>query len=689
MFIVFFILSGILGYCVLRFFDTRKTLQGTSLIAISLMLGVTVIGYGILGASLATGNMIWATGLVFCTLFGLAILFRRSLRQTISDIGQQMRGNESFPWFERVMVAVALFLFFLVSMQSMLWDNTGVPYSILKGWGDGAYHLSMVQRFLHANPFSLDQPILSGRTLTYPFFVNFLTALLVRLGMPFSWAWHAPTFIFGWGMLVCGWMWAREFFNKRILSYLFVFVLVCGAGLGFLWLAKNVALDVGRIGIGAAIEKDIVNTVFEYSHLDIRTGGKPLGGGYPANIVWVVPLISFFSHQRSFMLGAGIGFLLLYGLWRYWYARDCRWSRWLVLFSFLPLIHLHTFIALVIFIGSWLAARIARTREFFTKKIFVWGIVAFLLTIPSVIWLGHGVVRDAAGSSFFLRPWFGWAMCTHAQSWLWCDPGVADTTNNVLWFWAKNFGFIWIGWVAAMLFFMTRGKGNERIRDIILPSTLLFILPNIVLFQPWEFDNNKIFFWWWAAAGILSLGLSDMEFEKFSRRKIILFVFLVLFCAFAVLSGVFDIAQRARHGFVIKSGEKNFSYYGGYGIAIANMTEDRTGSEDIILTSRSPNTPVALIAGRRLYLGYTGWLWTQGKRKIIEDRQRAIKAFLETGEIGPLCDEGVRYWVVDDQFFRDYPVTVSQTVWQRTELMDAVHEGKLTTELRKLDCGTR
>jgi hypothetical protein len=283
MFIIFLVACLIVGYGLCRFFDSRQNLGGLSLISASLMLGLTGLGYLVLLISLLIGQMVLVLGLAGLGL----IVFYQPIKKWFKDSWPSIKKENCLDWWEYLIIIGGLALFFLVSFQSMLWeDKISSPFSILKGWGDGAYHLGMVQRFIQAEPFTLDQPALANHPLTYPFFINFLTALFVDLGMPLSLAWHLPTFIFGLGMLVLAWRWASQFFNKKILAYAFVFLVVSGAGLGFLWLVKNVISSTPELGLVGSLEKYFNGSALEYSHLDVRTGGKPGAGHYPANIVF-------------------------------------------------------------------------------------------------------------------------------------------------------------------------------------------------------------------------------------------------------------------------------------------------------------------------------------------------------------------------------------------------------------------
>ena len=47
-------------------------------------------------------------------------------------------------------------------------------------------------------------------------------------------------------------------------------------------------------------------------------------------------------------------------------------------------------------------------------------------------------------------------------------------------------------------------------------------------------------------------------------------------------------------------------------IALANYVRQHTPADAIFLTSDKHNHPIPCLAGRRIIMGYRGWLWTHG-----------------------------------------------------------------------------
>jgi len=260
-----------------------------------------------------------------------------------------------------------------------------------------------------------------------------------------------------------------------------------------------------------------------------------------------------------------------------------------------------------------------------------------------------GALGEGRGSAFF-RPWFGWMMCTHNSGPFRCDPGVIDTTPNIIWFWLKNFGVVFLGWIAAILIWMFSSKDmNPPLRRLVLPSFLILAVSHLILFQPWEFDNNKVIFYWWLFAAALGLGVMDMLMKRL-RLKHIGAILIFVFVLAGSLAGFLDVANR-----LLRRDTNSFGYYGKGEMEAAAWIRANTEPADVFLTGDGANEFVPMLTGRAIYLGFPGWLWTQGRQSLIETRRAAINEFLIFGDATRLCKDGVKYILWDRGFTASYP----------------------------------
>ena len=144
---------------------------------------------------------------------------------------------------------------------------------------------------------------------------------------------------------------------------------------------------------------------------------------------------------------------------------------------------------------------------------------------------------------------------------------------------------------------------NIRI-PFVAASLPLFLVPNFFLLQPFPFDNNKVIFYWWILAVIFcAVPLLMWLWQKRHWGK----VFVIILAIFGSLSSMVDIAVRFL-------GIQNSSY--GYADADSNKVrvgewvKQNTPANALFLTAPNIDPPPLFLAGRPVYLGYEGWLWT-------------------------------------------------------------------------------
>lgn len=557
-------------------------------------------------------------------------------------------------------VGLLLFLVYLgVIFQVLLWDAEGLPQAVLVGWGDSAYHLDIISRLASADPFQLDQPIANSQPLTYPFMVDFFSAILVRLGLSSQFSWYFPMVLFGTAVFWLLYFIGRRIFVRKELAVALVFLVIFGGGLGFLWLFQDLG-DAFVQGGMSEVWKTLLDPPHEYTHLDSRTGGKPAAADVPLNIVWMVPVVSFFSHQRSFAVGASLALMVIL-VWivtaKSGGQEKSNFGWWLATLGFLPLIHPHTFLSMAILFGSIFLVKFLKDTPRETMRAWAFGgLAAFLIALPQVLYLSQaGFLGKGAGESFF-RPWFGWMTCSHQRSWLFCDPNVAGTDSSVIWFWTKNFGIVFWGWILAMVFFRMRRRENELAHLLVPASLLLFVLPNIFLLQPWEFDNNKALFWWWLAAIILILAVLNEARATMPRSAATLFFATIIIVG--GLAGTIDVSSRIRRAFFDYDSARAATHFGFYTkaeIEAADWIRKNSKPNDAFLTNDSANNFVPMLSGRPIFLGFPGWLWTQGRGAVIEERKGVIERFFASQNPQEICNLGVKWVVWDPALFDTYP----------------------------------
>jgi hypothetical protein len=299
----------------------------------------------------------------------------------------------------------------------------------------------------------------------------------------------------------------------------------------------------------------------------------------------------------------------------------------------LPLVHAHSFIA-AMGVGAVLALiNIKRWREWLG-----FFVVASLIAGPQLLWSTHG-------SAVSTRAFIGW------------EFGWGHGSENVLVFWLKNTGVFIPLLVAALLWKTDSYLISRKLLLFYLPFTLCFIIPNLIKFAPWIWDNIKILFYWWvASAPLVALLIAKLwEGTKFGR------VMAATLLVMLTLAGGLDV-------FALASRQGEYQEFDRDGVTFAEAIRQQTPARATILHAPIHNTPIFL-TGRRSVMGYPGHIWTHG----IDSgpRENEIKQIYGGAPNAPalLAKYGVDYVVVDpqersvmivnDDFFRRYPEVIT------------------------------
>jgi len=689
--ILFLLEQFFLGMIAIRFFDGKNLMRLPEKIAGALIAG-SLLGFSlILVLSLWTKNL--ETGIILGAIIELAVIIWQIKIFQIFFSGLP-RKIQSFNWknYKKYLAGILLFGFLLflwlkVLLGVLVMEN-GELKSILIGWGDTAYHLSMIERFAHAGVFGIDQPVLAGTPLAYPFLINLASAVLLKLNLGIIPAFYIPLVILGLAGILLFFSLAFRIFKSAWPAFAVVAIILFGSGLGFLQFFNDVK-SASAISPHPFLET-LTNPPHEYTHLDTRTGGKPQGFDSPENIVWIVPAISFLSHQRSFVFGFGLFSLFLLLFWLY--QKEKSLWRLGIISGLTPLAHGHTFLSMAISAAGWLAKQKNNLKYFLA-----FGITALVIALPSLAFINQAMnfAGESLGKSFF-KLQFGWMTCEHAASWISCVPAIG-TDTNAFWFWSKNFGIVFWIWSCFIIYLaLIRLKiilGGEQKSDpdsdksesrkflewLAVPSVLLFAVPNLFILQPWEFDNNKILFYWWIMAAFIVIGVLTILLRNIRDRRLkiagIAVSCVVIF--FTIFSGLIDIQAR-----ILNPDKNHFGYWSEPQKNLASWIEANIPPDAIFLTGQSPTSSIPMIAGRRLYLGYTGWLWSQGID--FSDRESKIRRILGNGEANLACREKISYILKDSDLLKTYPFTNLDFL----NKLDKVYRDKTgSLTILKLNCG--
>ena len=438
-----------------------------------------------------------------------------------------------------VSVAFALF-----ALRAFCWlvfqDDRAIAFLSPNNLGDLSLHFTFIRYLANGAPLWPENPIYAGSQLHYPIGVDLFNSLLTLAGADL---YRSLVWVGLLGSLATGvalWRWGGAF---ALGGFLFN-----GGLAGFAIFATGQLAD------------------------------------YQNAVDWKSIPLALFVTQRGQLYAIPVGLALLWS----WRARLFQGRRglplWIevLLYSTLPLFHLHTFLFLSAMLGFWMFLPAADGRPAPRWEVLRVGFLS-LLPATALIWM--------IGDKFHS----GSAMHFAKYGWL-------TETENPLHFWTLNFGaFPFL--VAALLgwlWWRRKRPGTLAIAAVAIPGLLFFRAACFVITGPWAWDNTKLLMWGYLAV-LPALWAMLRECAPWLRATA---CFALFFSGAVSLFGGLDASH-------------NDTERGG--CTLGNRVElDRLAPalRQIPITATFACLPTynhpLLLLGRKVVGGYEGHLWSYG-----------------------------------------------------------------------------
>lgn len=450
------------------------------------------------------------------------------------------RGTWNLPV---LILLLTLGAYCIALLPRLLWmDEAGVWVGQEHLWSDWPWHLAMV-RLLADGVWA--HPLIGGEPLHYPFAMALLSAGLVRLGLELRLAFVFPLLPLLLLLLLGMYRFWRTLLGSDWLALVPIFLFFFAAGPGYLsWFG-----DIRTQGLAAVLAPPQ-----EYSQVKDYDW---FAGNF---------LVGMLLPQRAFLPGMTLTLWLLCGLQRATHRRQWFWIGSGA--GLLPIVHMHSLLALLVFGGALLWPHRSRWRE--------WG-GAFLPGVLLAVGLYLLFLRPTVPYPNFVRLQLGYQA-----------KGPLDWP--VMW---------WRLWGMALpitlgaLFFLPKGA----LRGVVAAAGVLFWLGNVVLFQPIAWDNSKVFLW--AYFGFC--GAMAHLLVHFWKRRLGGKLIASVLCLSLTLTGVAELIrlQRTdRNPSMVVSRDD---------LLLAEQIREQTPANAVFLTGMDiANAP--LWAGRAIFLGFGGWM---------------------------------------------------------------------------------
>ncbi|HAU99216.1 MAG: hypothetical protein UX04_C0001G0089 [Microgenomates group bacterium GW2011_GWF2_45_18] len=526
-------------------------------------------------------------------------------------------------------------LFFGVLWSRLLFYSDGSLYTRNSNlWGDWAVHLTHTSFFEYQSLAPTVHPLFYNHPFSYTFGSSWISALIVRLGFSSIFTLTITSLFFSILLvnLVC--IFFYQLSKSQPISILATILFLLNGGFGFLFFLRTFFLQPSFALF--------FNPPHKYTHM-------------PEYLIqWANVIDSHIIPSRTFLFGFCIALIVVLIVHRILIQNRLGKHANLtllfasVLYGILPIFHMHSFLAISFVFFFWFMLEFRNRKKDQAIRLFRWTLFGSIsLILASVLYFQF--LRDPSHQSY-LR-WFpGWYTNIYPFP--------------IILFWIMNWTFT--PFIATVEFF-----SHKRQHLHLIPFFVLFLLVNLFLFQPFIWDNTKFLVW-------ISLGFSYLTatyFWTYFQKGLFWKVFVGIIFCITIFSGSLEVSRmlfsNADTRIMLDSTETSAT----------NWIQKNTTSNAIILTSDHPYHPVPTRTGRRILMGYRGWLRTYGYD--FAEIERDIEKMFETpNKSRPIFEkynvsyiyvgnhELLEYQVDVATLKREFPIVYSDTevtIYQRSE----------------------
>lgn len=496
-----------------------------------------------------------AAGLVLATAASLPGWQRAA--PVVADDARSAVARVRLPWRDpqslRPLVALLAVAWpITIRIFALAWQATadgGLAAGHLSSWADGAAHLAYAGRFVTGGDVPISSPIAAGEPARYHLLADFFGAQVSLLGVTLPSALAATSGFLALFVPATFYVCGVRLTRSRGAALFGVIVFCAGGSLGIVHLLD----DIGAQGFG----------ILRHLPRDYTRD--------PDSLLWMDnPSLTYLHAQRNGLLGLPLGLAAL-TLVRLSVEQGRRQGLLAagVLVGLLPLANGFAFTICLAVVGAWaLLDRHHAWWRFFAPAVVLGAPVAWWLQPPesSIRWFPGWMAGDGVG---------GWLI-----------------------FWGRNLGPFLVLLLVAHLW-----RGTVR-RDLLLafaPVWLLWLVPNLVAFHPWEWNNTKYFaFWQLLGAFLVGLVLVRLGRTGWPGRGLVA-VALVALC----LTGVLDLYRATDR-------EAAIDWTSADGLRTAAWVRDQVPAGAVLAVAPTNTQPVTSLSGHAVVSGFPGWTFDIG-----------------------------------------------------------------------------
>ncbi|OGD97510.1 hypothetical protein A3A49_02955 [Candidatus Curtissbacteria bacterium RIFCSPLOWO2_01_FULL_38_11b] len=462
------------------------------------------------------------------------------------------------------------FFFWHLAKEMLIVRSDGLYVGQVNLYGDLVLHLTLINKFLESGKIFPDSPIFASSKINYPIFADFITAQVARLtGINF--ALFIITSLAGLLVIFAIRLFILNFVKNEKIVFLALLIFFLNGGFGFFYFFQDFfASQKSPLEFLSSMPQE---------YTDIKDKGY----------WWINNYLAYFLPQRGFLFAFPITLTVLSLL--YVGFKKNRTYFFIIaglLTGFLPFIQAHSlfflFLISTLFFPLSLYFSDKNQRLTLLKSWILFAIITTLISIPI-----FRVISQNSNPLQFIK----------------IDPGFT-AKENIIWFWFKNLGVFLPVLIFALIYLY---KNKFFLLILYIPFIAIFFLSNILIFQPWGFDNSKLLIYWYFASSIV---VAYFLYEVFFAEELVKKITGAFIIFFMIFSGLLDIFRTF-------TPVTNYQIFSKEDVNIADSVKNLTNKNGIFVTAPIHNHPIPALSGRSTLVGYHGWLWTHG----IDYLQRA------------------------------------------------------------------
>jgi hypothetical protein len=448
-----------------------------------------------------------------------------------------------------------------------------------KAWSDFASHIPLIRSFSLGANFPPQYPLFSGPPIKYHFLFYMFVGFLEKSGLRIDYALNLPS-IFGFSfLLLMIYAFAKNLFKSSTVGILSILFFLFNSSLDFVNFFIKHPLSIVSL-------RDI------FSNTNFTSFGP-----YDGKIISAFWNLNIYTNQRHLALSYALSLLLIYLVLN---LKDKKIkSNFKILIFMGVVLGLSFLLNMAVFLMTILI--LICIFLLFTKKRLP---ILILLAITGLIAAPQYIFTQSGDASFKPIIHFGYLITNF------------DFFSFINYWW-QNLGlcliFIPLGFIIA-------GKNEKKIFLIFLS---LFIVGNVIQFSPEIAANHKFFNYFMIVGNMFTAFLIVKAWKKHLYLKIIFITAIIAL----ILSGIIDF----------------FPIFNDKKIALADypinknivwITTNTSSKANFLNTNYLYDT--ASIAGRKIFLGWPYFAWSQGYDTLTRDNLR--KSLLNTNNFSYFCD---------------------------------------------------